>query len=96
MDKVIYECKYLNNRSADAFIKFLNKYRNSLIYCGIHDVSNSIIEGINSECKIIQRKQHGVKSVSTYILRVIRRFNMHRQEKIFENAWKAKKHEKVA
>lgn len=96
LDKIINECKSIATKSAEAFINFLNKFRSALIYCGIHNVSNSIIEGINSECKVIQRKQHGVKSVSAYILRVIRRFNMRRQEKLFERAWKAKKHEKIA
>lgn len=96
LDKLIDECKSMATKIADTFINFLNKFRSSLIYCGIHNVSNSIIEGINSECKVIQLEQHGVKSVPIYILKVIRRFNMRRQERLFEKSLKANKYEKVA
>ncbi len=72
-------CSNFKSRSAKAFIRFIDRFKSSLVNACIYKISNSTIERINSEYKVIQRSMRGIKSVPLYIAKIFRHFRMRKQ-----------------
>lgn len=70
IDALIKRGKLLCCPEMDRFCRFLGKHKEQLIYAGTFKVSNSIVEGMNSAAKAIQRVTRGVKDIVKYGLRL--------------------------
>lgn len=57
-----------------SFCSFLTRRQGQLIYAGMAQVSNSRVEGMNSQAKACQRVTRGVKSLLKYFLTLMRLF----------------------
>lgn len=83
---LINECKSHRNRGMKNFGKFLDNHIDTLKNACKHRISNSIIEGVNSECKFIQHITRGVKDIRIYFARVFRHFRINKQKKLYKIA----------
>lgn len=93
IDILIEKTKSVNLKTADSFAKFIEKHRYSFINVGKHKVTNATIEGINTECKLLQRTIRGIKDVKKYISTVFRFFRCrYLTKKYFKNKKQEESH----
>ena len=65
-------------------LKLVGMFRTSLVNACIYKISNSTIEGINSEYKLTQRSMRGIKSVQLYIAKIFRHFRTRWQPSLYK------------
>lgn len=88
VNNLINVCNAHHNQGMKNFGKFLNSHMDTLTNACKHKISNSIIEGVNSECKFIQHTTRGVKDVAIYFAKVFRHFRINKEKYVYKIAIK--------